>query len=348
MNIVESEAAQAWKRIKTDLDELNSNGTEPPVYRAALTLPLTQGGITAVVGAITEYPSGFTFYLKNTAGAGEIFLICAIDGVWQVWQETDGFIPIVSPAVAGNLVELTAGGELVDAGFAVGATGQSLVTSNTVDGARGVLGLPFLASPVRQLEHAMISGWGATNTGSGATTIGSGTVFRPRTGATALSTSRYTLANSTPIGKTSLRGFRMTDRFVFSVSLSIVTANTEGIFRVFFGKATTEGFGLTGANNIGFTIANNQLTDFFGVYSSTRNDIAITPVAIATGTTLMTKIVMLYEDKNISLYVDDVLVGQNSGAGTAGNAFGSVNMEIQNGATAAQYSVDLISFSQAF
>jgi hypothetical protein len=88
MSIIENEAAQAWKRLRTDLDELNSNGTEPPVYRAALTLPLTQGGITAIVGAISEHPSGFTCYLKNTGGAGEIFLICAIDGVWRTWAGT--------------------------------------------------------------------------------------------------------------------------------------------------------------------------------------------------------------------------------------------------------------------
>jgi len=106
--IIESEAADAWTRLRTDIDELNSNGTEPPVYRAALALPLTQGGITAIVGVITEYPSGFTFYLQNTGGAGETFLVVAVDGVWRVWQQGIPFITLPLPIADGGTGASTA------------------------------------------------------------------------------------------------------------------------------------------------------------------------------------------------------------------------------------------------
>ncbi|MCA9981073.1 MAG: hypothetical protein KDD89_09570 [Anaerolineales bacterium] len=84
--IIDREAAQAWHELKRDVDELKSIGSERPVYRASLTLPLTQAGITAVVGSIAEYPSGWSAFLLNTSGGGEVFYIAAIDGSWRSWQ----------------------------------------------------------------------------------------------------------------------------------------------------------------------------------------------------------------------------------------------------------------------
>jgi hypothetical protein len=204
-----------------------------------------------------------------------------------------------------------------------------------------------LALPPRQVEHATLTGWTAINVGTGSSTLVRNSFFQTRSGATANSSSRYTLLNSTPIGTNSLRGFPMSARFAFVLSLGVATANVEGVFRIFYGKATTEGFGLAGSNNIGLTVENNQITNFFGVYSSTRNDVPITPVPIITVTNL-TRVVFLYDNKTISLFADGVLIGQNTGAGTAGSAFGSVNTEIQNGASGGEYGIDFISYSIAF
>ena len=83
MDFIEARAARAVTGMVKSLDELKSRGSDLPVYRAALTIPLTQGGITAVLGAIAERPSGWAATLQNTGGAGETFLIVAIDGLWR-------------------------------------------------------------------------------------------------------------------------------------------------------------------------------------------------------------------------------------------------------------------------
>jgi hypothetical protein len=228
-----------------------------------------------------------------------------------------------------------------------GATGAALVGAATVDAARSTLGMNPLALPPRQVEHATLTGWTAINVGTGSTTLVRNSFFQTRSGATANSSSRYTLLNSTPIGTNSSRGFQMTARFAFVLSLGVATANVEGIFRIFYGKASGEAFGMANSNNIGLTVENNQITNFFGVYGNTRNDVPITPVPITTVSGL-TRVVFLYENKNISLFADGVLIGQNTGAGSAQNAFGSVNTEINNGASGGEYGIDFISYSIAF
>jgi len=85
MNLIDQEAAKSIRQMRRDIDEAMSRGSELPVYRAALTLPLTQAGITAVVGSIAEYPSGWSALLLNTGGSGEVFYIAAIDGSWRTW-----------------------------------------------------------------------------------------------------------------------------------------------------------------------------------------------------------------------------------------------------------------------
>jgi hypothetical protein len=335
MSIIENEAAQAWKRLRTDLDELNSNGTEPPVYRAALTLPLTQGGITAIVGAITEYPSGFTFYLKNTGGAGEIFLICAIDGSWHVWQETDGFIPIISPAVAGNLVELTAGGALVDAGFAVGATGQSLVTSATVDGARGVLGLGAVTLPPRRLNHTMLT-MTATNTGSGTGTSTVNGMLNLQSGATGTSTTRLTPASNAVMFGRGASSMMWSRRNIFVSTVRIVVANVQGVCRLIFGKQPADAFGLPASGNyIAITIENSNITSGSVCKAGVLTAVGLTTTA-ANGTTIC----IIADNGIANFYANSVLIGSTTDAPTA-NGLSGMSYELQNGATAANYQVFL-------
>ncbi|MCA9979196.1 MAG: hypothetical protein KDD89_00105 [Anaerolineales bacterium] len=88
MSIIENEARQKWQRLERDVSDLLSRGSALPVFRASLTLPLTQAGITAVLGSISEVPSGYQAFLLNTGGAGEVFIISAIDGSWRSWQGT--------------------------------------------------------------------------------------------------------------------------------------------------------------------------------------------------------------------------------------------------------------------
>ena len=83
MDFIENEAAKTITGMVRGIDELTARGSDLPVYRAVLSLPLTQAGIAAVLGAIAERPSGWAAMLKNTAGGGEVFLIVAIDGLWR-------------------------------------------------------------------------------------------------------------------------------------------------------------------------------------------------------------------------------------------------------------------------
>ena len=84
--MIEQKAAQAWLELRRDVDELKSIGSGFPVFRAALTIPLTQAGITAVLGSIAEVPSGYRAALLNTGGLGEVFIIVAIDGSWRSFE----------------------------------------------------------------------------------------------------------------------------------------------------------------------------------------------------------------------------------------------------------------------
>jgi len=337
MDFIETQAAKAITGMVKSLDELKSRGSDLPVYRAVLTLPLTQGGITAVLGAIAERPSGWAATLQNTGGAGETFLVVAVDGVWRVWNVTSasGFIPLVSPAVAGNLVELTAGGALVDAGFTSGATGEQLVASATRDAARAVLGFGSYVSPTRFLSLNQAT-WATANV-VGSFTAANAVNMRItlQSGATANSSGGIRI-NDTPLMINGRADFNFVNRLILSAGFTRSIGNVQGVSYLLAGKARTAGYGTVASGDyVGWRVDERTITTGIVCVGGVVTTVALSSVT-DTGDSA-TKMTLISENGTVQWWVNGVLRGSTGAGPTNQVVTGTVWLECQNGATAADY-----------
>jgi hypothetical protein len=322
MDFIENEAAKTITGMVRGIDELTARGSDLPVYRAALTLPLTQGGITAVLGAIAERPSGWAAMLQNTGGAGETFFVVAVDGVWRVWQQ--GITTITLPLSIAN-----------------GGTGAT-----TVDGARGNLGFAPLALPPRVLNHFALGGT-AVNVGSGATTIIGNCLAQMATGATLNSSSRWRVLDNVPLSfLTGGRSIRFTRRIIFHTAVSVITTNAAGIFDVFFGKSQFAALGQVGQDYVGYRVSNSQVTAVtFANGGVVTVSVLGTPVTIPAGLVGLSVSIVSFNG-TVTWYADGVQFATTTG-GPIIAGVGAPNFEISNN-SAASYSVNVISTSEGY
>lgn len=286
----------------------------------------------------------------------------------------------VTGATAGNFAGLIAGGDLSDSGYAaadfdaagaaataqaaavqranhtgtqllatisdVTATGSSLATAASVDAARGVIGLAAIGLPSKKLIHAIYT-FSNVLTGSGA---GSYTGTAPGllaqdliSGATPLSSVRRQVANDAPmVGRI---GYNFTDwsrTISFSFVPIVISTNTEGVLRVFYGKLTTAAFGLDPNGNYVCVEINNNTAVALHVCKAGVISSSVISSNVSTAT-----LTLVSSNGTVTLYRNGVsLATTTNGPIVASN--GTIDFELSNGATAATYRAFVYSESEAF
>jgi len=216
-----------------------------------------------------------------------------------------------------------------------GATGTSLVEAASVDAARAVLDFPSLTMPPRVVDLSQFT-WSTSDivgSGGGANNVNS--CLEIYSGVTANSTARLRINNNAGMYSRSTQAFSWSKRLDIATYTKIHSANSEGIFRFFAGKNTTDALGAVASGNyIGYTVANGTITHGYVCKVGVLTTVALTNTAINNAVVFMTS-----KNGTVSWYVNGVLIGTTSAGPTGDNQFGTLILEIANGVTGAAYTV---------
>jgi hypothetical protein len=198
------------------------------------------------------------------------------------------------------------------------------------------------------LTHSHLT-WTAADVSGGSASLLRAGVFDMRSGAGANGTARYTVADDRiSIGRTYASGFATwTRRVEILTHITSIIVNTQGVFRGVFGKLNTAGMGLvTSGDYIGWTVENDTLTTGFVCKANTVTSVALTPVQVNADYGL--SIYVTSHNGTVRWYGNGVLVGTTAAGPIRTNQGGSLNYEINNGATAANYIVQFWSQSAGY
>jgi hypothetical protein len=218
-----------------------------------------------------------------------------------------------------------------------GATGSSLVTSATVDGARAVLGLAAVATPPRIMDFNTAT-WSATHiVGSGTSGSKQNTSLFPRTGTTANSQIALRInENNMGLGQSSL-SFNWSRKINFVTWLRISNTNPTGVFRFIVGKLAGSAFGAIGSENyVGYELQNNVLADV--LYCENTATVTRIPVNIVIPSGSI--IVIATDGGTMEWWLNGVLVASSTG-GPSTDSSGTLFIETENGATPANYDIQI-------
>ena len=226
----------------------------------------------------------------------------------------------------------------------VTATGSSLATAASVDAARAAIGLSAVVMPPRVLNHHTAT-WAAANVvGSFSASNYLNFTTLITTGATANSSGSWRI-NDNSLSLNYTNGSVNWSRKVnISLFLRRGTANAQGIAYWTVGKIPSAAYGLVASGDyIGIKIENQTVTGLVYCVSGTVTTIPVSKSIASTGT----PIYITSNNGNIEWYADGVAIGSTASGPTA-NTFGTIFAEIQNGATAANYTMSIISSSEGF
>lgn len=249
-----------------------------------------------------------------------------IDGYWQF---------IGHNAAANRAAQLTELG--------AGATGAAILATTTQDEARAVLGLEAVAIPPLIRNHNNMT-WSAINVVGGASNSNYLNAYLlMQTSATANSSGSLRVGDNAVAYNYTNAGVHFARRINLSIFVRNDTANAEGVAYWTIGKITAGTYGLIAFGNyIGFRVENQTVT---GLVYCVANTVSIINVSVAIPTALL-----LYITSNngtVTWYANGVSIGSTSSGPTA-NTPGTLFAEIQNGATAANYSLTFISSSEGY
>ncbi len=296
------------------------------------------------IGIIADSNSDTGLVAKSTSGT---YAIKTQDGATQVSgiRRVDGVLEFVGAAAATNrAAQRTELGLGTAALLTAGATGEDLVEASSVDAARAVIGLSAVTMPPRVLNHHTVT-WAAANVvGSFSASNYLNFTTLITTGATANSSGSWRI-NDNSLSLNYTNGSVNWSRKVnISLFLRRGTANAQGIAYWTVGKIPSAAYGLVASGDyIGIKIENQTVTGLVYCVSGTVTTIPVSKSIASTGT----PIYITSNNGNIEWYADGVAIGSTASGPTA-NTFGTIFAEIQNGATAANYTMSIISSSEGF
>jgi hypothetical protein len=222
-----------------------------------------------------------------------------------------------------------------------GTTGRALVQAETQGAARGVLGLAPIAQEPLVRQHNTMTFATSNVVGSFTATTFLASVFLLASGTTANSQGSYRLADQAiPITNYAGAGVDFSRRLFFSSLVRVSVANTEGVLRCLVGKSQVEAYGnIASGNYVGWEVTNGTITSLIHCKAGTLVTIAVS-VALGAGG----QVQIDSNNGTISWYANGVLIG-STGVGPVGLG-NSIFYELNNGATAANYSVVVTSQSR--
>jgi hypothetical protein len=226
----------------------------------------------------------------------------------------------------------------------VTATGSSLAKAASVDAARNVIGLAAVAlPPIIRNHHTMT--WATSNVvGSFSASNYLNFCSLLVAGGTANSSGSIRV-NDTALSLNYTAG---TVNFARKINLSLYlrrgTANAQGVAYWTIGKVPSAAHGLVASGDyIGIKIENQTITSLVYCVSGTISTIAVSAAISAIGTMVF----ITSNNGSITWYADGAEIG-SSASGPTANTYGTIFAEIQNGATAANYTMSIISSSEGF
>jgi hypothetical protein len=223
------------------------------------------------------------------------------------------------------------------------ATGGTLFTAATVDAARGTLGLAPQYIPPRRYDWQSGTWQSADTLGSATATIISNVFHSLATGATGISRIRRNINTTVFMLNRATNFVDWSKRLDIALQIRAVAINSEGVFRVVVGKLASDAFGLpTTGDYIALTVQDYFLTAGHVCKSGVVSNVAFTPVDI----NLNGAIFITSNNGNVSWFYNGILLGSTINGPTSTTASGTLNLEIENGATAANYAIRLVGNSE--
>jgi hypothetical protein len=232
------------------------------------------------------------------------------------------------------------GAQLLSTISDVTATGSSLAKAASVDAARGVLVFPAVAMPPRQVDHSQFTWTAANVNGASFNTVNA--FLDMRTNAVASSSSRIIPNSDNLILNRSTQTIDFARKIEFYGFARVTISNAEGVFRALFCKASGAAFGLdTAGYYIGFEVQDQTPT--LGIVCVNGTVVTTPLTGVPSSGSFSWYIVS--ENGSVQWYFDGVLAGSTLSGPTAGTS-GTINFEVNNGATAANYRIRFYSQSR--
>jgi hypothetical protein len=207
-----------------------------------------------------------------------------------------------------------------------------------------VLELPPATSPPIYTLHNGIATKATVVTGSGAVTAGQPEDLA--SGATALSTARLNVGLSAlSLGYGNAR-WDWSRRFELFGNLRRQTVNIEGVARIFYGKRTSDAFGVVAAGDyVAIELANGVPTAGIVAKAGVVTTLVfVSPPAATQGMNWY----IISINGTVSWWSNNVLLGTTTAGPVATGVIGNVVYELQNGATAAEFRLSFLSASNGY